>query len=39
VEGPALHGGWSEANATALEKFREWPVLLGRFAALAEAAA
>jgi hypothetical protein len=29
------HGGWNEANAEAREKFGEWPVLLDRFAALA----
>jgi hypothetical protein len=28
------HGGWTEANASAREKFGDWPVMLDRFAAL-----
>jgi Activator of Hsp90 ATPase homolog 1-like protein len=31
------HGGWTEANAAARAKFSDWPVLLDRFAELAEA--
>jgi hypothetical protein len=31
------HGGWTEANAAAREKFGDWPLLLDRFAALAGA--
>lgn len=31
------HGGWSEANAAHRQKFGDWPLLLDRFAALAEA--
>jgi hypothetical protein len=30
------HGGWTEVNATVREKFGDWPVLLDRFAALAD---
>ena len=30
------HGGWTEANAPARPKFGDWPLLLDRFAALAE---
>jgi Activator of Hsp90 ATPase homolog 1-like protein len=30
------HGGWTEANADQRAKFRDWPLLLRRFAALAE---
>jgi Activator of Hsp90 ATPase homolog 1-like protein len=30
------HGGWNEANATVRKKFGDWPVLLDRFAALAD---
>lgn len=33
------HGGWNEDNAHDREKFGDWPVLLNRFAALAEAGA
>ena len=33
------HGGWTEANATDRAKFNDWPVLLERFAQLAEASA
>jgi hypothetical protein len=32
------HGGWTEANAGDRAKFNDWPVLLERFAQLAEAA-
>jgi uncharacterized protein YndB with AHSA1/START domain len=32
------HGGWTEANAAAREKFRDWRVLLDRFVALADRA-
>jgi hypothetical protein len=31
------HGGWTEANAAERQKFGDWPALLDRFAALAEA--
>jgi uncharacterized protein YndB with AHSA1/START domain len=31
------HGGWNERNAELRGKFREWPILLDRFAALAHA--
>lgn len=31
------HGGWTETNAEHRRKFGDWPVMLGRFAALAEA--
>jgi hypothetical protein len=31
------HGGWTEANAAVREKFSDWPVMLDRFAALADA--
>jgi hypothetical protein len=31
------HGGWSAANATARAKFGDWPLILDRFAALANA--
>jgi hypothetical protein len=31
------HGGWTEANAALRDKFTEWPVILDRFAALADA--
>jgi uncharacterized protein YndB with AHSA1/START domain len=31
------HGGWTEANAKDREKFGDWPVMLDRFAALADA--
>lgn len=31
------HGGWSDANAVHRRKFGDWPLLLDRFAALAEA--
>jgi hypothetical protein len=30
------HGGWTAANAAQRGKFRDWPLLLRRFAALAE---
>jgi uncharacterized protein YndB with AHSA1/START domain len=30
------HGGWTEANAALRDKFTEWPVILDRFAALAD---
>ena len=30
------HGGWTEANAAVRGKFSDWPVMLDRFAALAE---
>jgi hypothetical protein len=30
------HGGWTDANVAAREKFGDWPVLLDRFAALAD---
>jgi uncharacterized protein YndB with AHSA1/START domain len=30
------HGGWTAANAAVREKFGDWPVLLARFAALAD---
>ena len=30
------HGGWTEANASYREKFGDWPIILDRFAALAE---
>jgi hypothetical protein len=32
------HGGWTEANVAARAKFGDWPVMLDRFAALANAA-
>jgi hypothetical protein len=32
------HGGWTDANASARAKFGAWPVMLDRFAALAESA-
>jgi hypothetical protein len=31
------HGGWTEANAGDRGKFTDWPVMLDRFAALADA--
>ena len=31
------HGGWTEANAADRDKFGDWPVMLDRFSALAEA--
>jgi uncharacterized protein YndB with AHSA1/START domain len=31
------HGGWTSANADARAKFGDWPLLLDRFAQLAEA--
>jgi hypothetical protein len=31
------HGGWTAENAELRPKFRDWPLLLDRFAALAEA--
>jgi uncharacterized protein YndB with AHSA1/START domain len=30
------HGGWTEANLSAREKFSDWRVMLDRFASLAE---
>ena len=30
------HGGWTESNADAREKFGDWPLLLDRFVAYAE---
>jgi hypothetical protein len=30
------HGGWTEHNASARGKFSDWPVMLARFAALAD---
>jgi activator of Hsp90 ATPase-like protein len=30
------HGGWTDANADVREKFSDWPVMLDRFAALAD---
>jgi hypothetical protein len=30
------HGGWTEANAAVRMKFSDWPVMLGRFVALAD---
>jgi|Tabmets5t2r1_1033131.scaffolds.fasta_scaffold07131_4 uncharacterized protein YndB with AHSA1/START domain len=30
------HGGWNEANVQSREKFGDWPVMLDRFAALAD---
>jgi Activator of Hsp90 ATPase homolog 1-like protein len=30
------HGGWTEANVGARKKFGDWPVMLDRFAALAD---
>jgi uncharacterized protein YndB with AHSA1/START domain len=30
------HGGWREANVAVRKKFEDWPVMLDRFAALAE---
>lgn len=30
-----VHGGWTEANVDARQKFSDWPVMLGRFTALA----
>jgi len=30
------HGGWTEANVADRKKFGDWPVLLDRFAALAQ---
>jgi hypothetical protein len=32
------HGGWTEANVADRKKFGDWPVMLDRFAALADAA-
>ena len=31
------HAGWTAANADQRARFREWPLLLRRFAALADA--
>jgi hypothetical protein len=31
------HAGWTAANAAARKKFTDWPVMLDRFAALADA--
>jgi hypothetical protein len=33
------HGGWNDANAGDRKKFGDWPVLLDRFAAVAETVA
>jgi hypothetical protein len=33
------HGGWTEANVGARKKFGGWPVMLDRFAALADRSA
>jgi hypothetical protein len=30
------HGGWTDANAATRPKFRDWPTMLDRFAALAD---
>jgi hypothetical protein len=30
------HGGWTQANADVRKKFSDWPVMLDRFAALAD---
>jgi hypothetical protein len=30
------HAGWTEANAAARPKFTDWPIMLDRFAALAD---
>jgi len=30
------HGGWTEANVADRKKFEDWPVMLDRFAALAQ---
>jgi uncharacterized protein YndB with AHSA1/START domain len=30
------HGGWTDANRAARAKFGDWPLVLDRFAALAE---
>lgn len=30
------HGGWNEANASHRSKFSDWPIILDRFAALAD---
>ncbi len=32
------HGGWNPGNASSRAKFGDWPVILGRFVALAETA-
>jgi hypothetical protein len=31
------HGGWTDENVSVRQKFRDWPVLLERFVALADA--
>jgi hypothetical protein len=31
------HGGWTAQNGDQRARFRDWPLLLGRFAALADA--
>jgi Activator of Hsp90 ATPase homolog 1-like protein len=31
-----FHGGWTDANAALRKKFSDWPVMLDRFAALAD---
>jgi uncharacterized protein YndB with AHSA1/START domain len=42
VPGPAgctvrfAHAGWTDANAAARKKFTDWPIMLDRFAGLAE---
>jgi hypothetical protein len=33
-----VHGGWTESNVGERQKFSEWPVMLDRFAELAESA-
>lgn len=33
-----VHGGWTQANAAAREKFNDWPVLLDRFVSRATSA-
>jgi hypothetical protein len=30
------HGGWNEENKQDCSKFRDWPVILERFVAMAE---
>jgi hypothetical protein len=30
------HGGWTDANVAVREKFGDWPIMLERFATLAE---
>jgi hypothetical protein len=33
------HSGWTDANAAVRKKFGDWPVMLDRFAALADSVA